>query len=99
MSTIRLVSFAAALVATLAWASTGRAFEDTPPKDDALEGLIESLEKAGTEGEPAKPAGQGEEHKPAVGSGPEAAESEGKGEVAPAATPGRPTRRQDVARP
>ena len=66
MSTIRLVSFAAALVATLAWASTGLAFEDTPPKDEALEGLIEALEKA-EKGEPAKPAGQAEEPAPAEG--------------------------------
>lgn len=43
---IRLVSFAAALVATLAWGSTGLAFEDTQPKDEALDGLTEALEKA-----------------------------------------------------
>ena len=82
MSTFRLVSFAAALVATLAWASTGLAFEDTPPKDEALEGLIETLEKA-EKGEPAKPAGQAEEPAPAKESGPKAAEPEDKGEVAP----------------
>src|SRR5687767_13033889 len=72
MSTFRLVSFAAALVATLAWASTGRAFEDAQPKDEALEGLIDSLEKADKDkGESAKE------------SGPKAAEPENKGEVAP----------------
>ncbi len=46
MGTIRLVPFATALVAILAWASTGLAFEDAPPKDEALEGLTEALEKA-----------------------------------------------------
>jgi len=70
MSTFRLASFAAALVATLAWAPTGRAFEDAPPKDEALEGLIDSLEKA-DKGESAKE------------SGPKAAKPENKGEVAP----------------
>ena len=82
VDTIRLVSFAAALVATLAWASTGLAFEDTPPKDEALEGLTEALEKA-EKGEPAKPAGQAEVPAPAKESGAEAAVSEDKGAVAP----------------
>jgi len=82
MSTFRLVPFAAALVATLAWASTGLAFEDSPPKDEALEGLIETLEKA-DKGEPGKPASQAEEPSSAKESGPKAAEPEDKGAVAP----------------
>ena len=81
MSTIRLVSFAAALVATLAWASTGLAFEDAQPKDEALEGLTEALEKA-EKGEPAKPGRGGRAPTPEE-SGPKAAEPEDKGEVAP----------------
>jgi len=82
MSTFRLVPFAAALVATLAWASTGLAFEDAQSKDEALEGLIDSLEKA-KKGEPGKPAGQAEEPSSAKASGPKASKPEGKGEVAP----------------
>jgi hypothetical protein len=82
MSTFRLVSFAAALVANLAWASTGLAFEDPPPKDEALEGLIESLEKA-EKGEPGKSAGKAEEPASAKESAPKAAEPKDKGEVAP----------------
>src|SRR4051794_13268913 len=82
MSTFRLVPFAAALVATLAWASAGLAFEDAPPKDEALEGLIETLEKA-EKGGPETPAGRAEEPSSAKVSAPKAAEPEGKGEVAP----------------
>ena len=44
--TFRLVSLAAALVATVTWASTGLSSEDAP-KDDALEGLTKALEEAG----------------------------------------------------
>ncbi len=82
MATIRLVPFAAALVATLAWASTGLAFEDPQPKDEALEGLTEALEKA-EKGEPTKPAEKAEGPAPARESGPKAAEPEDKGAVAP----------------
>src|SRR3954465_4425357 len=77
--TIRLVSFAAALVAPLAWGSTGLAFEDAPPKDEALEGLTKSLEDA-EKGQPPKPA---EAPAPAKESGAKAAEPADKGAVAP----------------
>jgi len=79
--TIRIVSFAAALVATLAWGSTGLAFEDAPPKDEALEGLTKTLEEA----EKGEPAGQAEKPAPAdvSGAGAKAAEPEDKGAVAP----------------
>ncbi len=79
MFTIRLISFAAAFVATLAWGSTGLAFDDTPPKDEALEGLTKALEDA-EKGEPSRPA---EASASAEESGAKAAEPADKGAVAP----------------
>jgi len=46
VSTIRLVSFTAALVGAVAWASTGLASDDPQPKDEALDGLTKALEEA-----------------------------------------------------
>src|SRR5581483_9265298 len=82
MSKMLTLSFAAALMATLAWSSIGPA-QDTPkPKDDALDKLLEKLDEAKSP-DPAKPATETKDQKPAEAPKTEAEKpaEKGKGEA------------------